>query len=167
MTFTYDPTQTDDISKVRFLIQDTEEDLADFQDEELEYLLVVSNNDIYQAGAEAALRLYMKYSKESSRIEVDGVRVENKDKSSNYLELYKAIKKIADSKTRKSSGKALAYFGGISRDKFNANRENDNLVKPAFTKQQTTFNDRYPELTPVDFESYPPNYYNLEGYFNS
>lgn len=166
MTFTYNPDQSDDVSKLRFLIQDTIEGLEDFSDEELEYLLLITNNDIYQAGAEAALRLYMKYSKESSRVEVDGVRVENKDKSATYLALHKELKKVADKNTRLKSGKAMAFFGGISRDRFNANREDRSLVRPAFTKQQTTFNDRYPELTPVDFESHPLSDEDLAGYFN-
>ena len=149
MSFTYDPTLSDDISIVRFYLDDTLEDFADFQDEELAYLIANNKNVLY-AAAEGAFRLYTSLTKRASISEVDDVRVEWRNKSAEMKSLYDSLKKKAKDAERKSSKNIPIVFGGINKDSFDANREDDTATPPDFTKGVEGFNRRYPELTDLD-----------------
>ena len=144
MSFTYDPNLTDKVSQVRFYIQDTFEPSL-FQDEELQYLLTANGDDVLLASTEAAYRLWVQYLHLADVSEVDNVRIEYRDKAEQFKELYEDFKK----KSVTSKVKSI-YFGGISKDRFNAVREDSSLVNPEFTKGGIYNDDCNQELTPVD-----------------
>ena len=146
MSFTYDPSLGDDVSLVRFYLDDTDSVYSYFQDEELQYLLE-NNKNIFYAAAEAAFRLYTGYSKKSTISEVDDVRVEWRNKSAEMKSLYDSLKKKAKDAERKSSKNIPIVFGGINKDSFDANREDGTVTPPDFTKGVEGFNRRHPELT--------------------
>lgn len=136
MAFTYDPTLADAISRVRNMVQDTVEVVADFQDEELQYFLTANGDSEIKAAREAAFRLYVKYSKMADVQQVAKVRLEYFNRAQAMKDLWDAMAK--DVATR--SGKAMIYFGGLNRDNFNTNRNDASVTKPDFTKG-TVFND--------------------------
>jgi len=166
MSFTYDPTLSDDISIVRFYLDDTLEDFADFQDEEISYLIANNENVLY-AAAEAAFRLYTSLTKRASVAEVDDVRVEFRSKSAEMKSLYDSLKKKAKDVERKSSKNTPMVFGGVGKDSFDANREDDTTTQPDFTKGLPHFNRRHPELTDLDrlFKYYDTAW--LDEYYDS
>jgi len=151
MSFTYDPTLADEVSQVRFYLDDTIEDFADFQDEEIQYLLD-NNRNIFYAAAEAAFRLYTSYSKRATISEVDDVRVEWRSKSAEMKALYESLKKKAKDTATDKSKKAPIFFGGLNKDTFDANRSDDSLTPRDFTKGTPRFNNRFPETTDLDSE---------------
>lgn len=149
--FTYDPTLADDISVVRFYLDDTEADIADFQDEELQFLISDSDSPI-EAAAEAAFRLYSSYSKRATVAEVDDVRVEYRDRANALKALYDSLKKKAKADAVKRAKKTPMFFGGLDKDRFDANREDTSLTPADFTKGSVRFNRRSPSLTDLDYE---------------
>jgi hypothetical protein len=142
MSFTYDPTIADDISKVRSLIQDTVELTADFQDEELQFFLDINNGNIYKAAREAAFRLYVKYSKMADIEQVGKIRLEYVSRAGAMKDLYDVLL----TETTKLSGKPMMYFGGITKAGFNKNRSDTSLVRPDFTKDSILFDPCVPDL---------------------
>ena len=152
MSFSYDISLSDLISQVRFNLDDTNPDDYAFEDETIDYLLTANNDDVLEVTLQAAYSLWMKYSKEATKAEVDGVRIEYGQKAQIFEKIYNELKdKAKKSKYKKG---VPFYFGGINRQEFNNNRENSNLVKPDFTKGSTEFNSRFPQSTPVDEDDY-------------
>lgn len=151
MTFSYDPSLADDISKVRDTIRDTVEAFADFPDETLQAYLDVTGS-VSGASAQAAWRLYLDYAKAADVAEADDIRIENKTKSDTFKEIYEELKQEAQKDKAKASGKAPMFFGGLDRSTFNSNREDSTLVNPDFTKDSIFFNKKFPETTPLDYE---------------
>lgn len=151
MSFAYDPTLSDDVSKVRFYLDDTEEVFASFQDEELQYLLD-NNSNIFFAAAEAAFRLYTSFSQRATMAEVDDVRVEYRNKSEQLKALYDALKKKGGEETAKKSMNAPMFFGGLNKDNFDSLREDSSSTPRDFTKGSPRFNNRYPSTTDLDHE---------------
>lgn len=150
MSFTYDIASRDLVSQVRNLIQDIDPDDYDMEDEDIEYLLEEANDDVVEAGKMASFRLATKYSKEASKVEVDGVRTEFQNRASNYYTIYEELKSIAIKASYTKGIKAPIVMGGVDRKTYNKHRDDRTLVKPAFTEQQTEYNQDFPELSPID-----------------
>lgn len=150
MSFTYDIVSRGLVSQVRNLIQDIDPDDYDMEDEDIEYLLEMNTDNVYEAGKEASFRLASKYAKEATKIEVDGIRTEYQTKASAYKAIYEELKDKAKKDSWLKAKGAPIYVGGVNKKDYNANRENDSVVKPAFTEQQNLFNPDFPEQTPID-----------------
>lgn len=154
MSFTYDPSLGDNISKARFLIQDTNELAPYFQDETISALLATNGDSPLKVAKALAQALWTQYLQRADVAEVDDVRLDYKDKANQFKILYEELSKQVF--TESSSGVVPMYFGGINRAAFNSNRNNQTLVKPAFTKGGEFFDKYNPELYPVDEEKYWP-----------
>lgn len=153
MAFTYDNTLPTPLDQLRNAIQDTDPDYYDFEDEEILALYAISGEKFYATSAELVLRLSIKYSSESTKVEVDGVRIDNPKRGDNYYNLYKEYIKLAEKEKLFSSKKGAAIrFTGINRDEFNSVREDRTRVRPRFTRDEITFSRRHPENTPINYE---------------
>lgn len=150
MTFTYDIASRDLVSQVRNLIQDIDPDDYDMEDEDIEYLLEQTSDDVIEAGKMASFRLATKFSKEATKVEVDGVRTEFQNRADSYFTIYEELKEIETKASYLKGKKSPIVMGGGNRQKFNKHRENQTLVKPAFTEQQTVYNQDFPQLSPID-----------------
>lgn len=160
MTFTYDPSLADDVSKVRDLVGDTDSLYPEFQDETLQAYLDMSKNNVLSAAVQATFRLYVNYAKSADVSEVDNTRIESRNKADAFEKIYKELKAQADRAKIFNSGKAPMFFGGLNRAAFNANREDSTLTPNDFTKDSIYFNRDFPELTEVG--ETPPLYSNEE-----
>lgn len=150
MSFSYDNTLSTPLDEVRFNIQDTEEDTVDFSNEEINTTLTINNNLIYKTSRKLLLKLWMKYAKAPSKVEVDGVRIDNPKQGEMFKALYNSLES-EEKKENMFSGKGdLIHFGGINRDTFNNLRDDDSLVRPRFTRQQVDWSPRYTESSPLD-----------------
>lgn len=114
MSFSYDNTLADDLSIVRFLIQDNIEVGHYLEDEEITYLLTETGN-IHSAAADACFSLYTRFSQALTVAEVDDIRIETKDRIKHYKDLYAQFKK----KAATNNGKMVPIFiGGADRTEF-------------------------------------------------
>lgn len=115
MSFSYDPVLADDISKIRFLIQDTVDLGHSFEDEELQYLLVTEGTALSAATA-AAFALYNKFAQELTVTEVGDVRTETKDRMKYYGLIYNKLKDLSTKEAMKTG--FPVFIGGADRDAF-------------------------------------------------
>ncbi len=141
MSFTYDISLTDDISKVRSLIDDTDEDIAEFQDETINAYLTTNKSDIYVTAADLAMIMSVQYLKMADDAEMDDIRLTFKDKAESFMQLYDHFMQVSI-KRSKSKGSSPMFFGGISKSQFDTNRDDCSLVKPKFT-QDTIFHNKH------------------------
>ena len=114
MSYDYDVGLGDDLSKVRFLIQDNIEEGRFFEDEEITFLLAQHTN-IYGAAADACFALYTRFSSSLTVAQVDDIRIETKDRIKHYQDLYKEFKRKA------STVNGLVppvFIGGANRTEF-------------------------------------------------
>lgn len=85
MGFNYDPELTDDISRVRFALGDTDADKPLLTDEEITYV-TSDNGSILEAAAELADALAARYSRRVS-VSIDGASFNYQQLSQNYAAL--------------------------------------------------------------------------------
>lgn len=154
MSFSYDNTLATSLDQIRNLIQDTDPDDYDFEDEEISALYLMNDSKLYKTGAELVLRLSIKYSKAPSKIEVDGVRLDNPKRGEVYADLYDLYNKLAKKEALLSGKLAPIHFSGIERERYNEVREDKTLVRPRFTRDEITFSKRFPQTTPINKEDY-------------
>jgi hypothetical protein len=136
MSFSYDNTLVDEISQVRFYIQDTVEISADFSDEEISFYLQRYDNDINKTVYDLAFALYVKYSKLADVEHVGKIRLEYNSRAEAMKSLYEGIKK----QSVLNSGKPMVYFGGIDRSRYNEVKGDSSLTKP-LTKKDGIYYD--------------------------
>lgn len=153
MSFSYDNNLTTSLDMVRFNIQDVEDDCADFSDEEVAATLSMNNGLVIKTSRSLLQKLWIKYAKAPSKVEVDGVRMDNPKQGEYFKALYDGL---ADQEKKESitSGKAAIYYGGIDRDRFNSVRDDSTLVNSRFTRQQIDWSQRFPQTTPLDKDIY-------------
>jgi hypothetical protein len=154
MAFSYNPDLSDKVSEVRFTIQDVYETTAFFPDETIIALLDANGNDTLKVAATLAKALWVKYIQLSDVAEVDDIRVEYKEKATQFRQLFDELTK--QSLIARSSGVLPIFFGGIDRAQFDNTRNDSTTVKPSFTKGGIQFDKQFPELYPVDEERYWP-----------
>lgn len=149
MSFTYDNTLSDVVSRLRFTVQDTDEDFYEFQDEELQALYDLNNEKFYKTAAELVYRLWVQNNKESNKVEVDGIRVDRS--RTDYEALYTQLKLKATKETLTGTvNSSPVWFGGLDRDEFNKVRNDRTSVRPRATQQFVNWNPRHPECSPLD-----------------
>lgn len=150
MTFSYNPELTTPLDQIRFEIQDTDEDVADFSDEEIAATYTTSGSKLYRTSRSLLRKLWMKYSKSPTKVEVDGVRMDNPKRGEVFKDLYMSLEDLEKEETRRLGSGSPIKATGIDRSKFNTNREDTSKVSPRFTQQQVDWNPDYPELSPLD-----------------
>ena len=90
MTWTYDLSTA--VGEVRFLIGDTDEDTAEFTNEELTYLLGKRGNHIKWTAYDACMQLARKYAGDYT-FSADGVSVSLNERSQRYADMAKELRK--------------------------------------------------------------------------
>ena len=138
MSFTYDISLADSISKVRSLIDDIDSTAYDFEDETIQAYLDINLDNVYKASSSCCKVLSVRYMKFADVAEVDDIRLEFKNKAEAFSQLSKDYGTVGSSDAKVI--RAPMYFGGVSRVDFDAIREDDGYVKPKFTKS-TIFHD--------------------------
>lgn len=114
MSFSYNLELTDDVSKVRLLIQDNIEIYKMLEDEEIQFLINSSGN-IYKAAAEAALLIYNGFVQEYSVAQTGKVRVESSERMKYYKNIYDELKLKASTQ---NGFIPPVFIGGADRPKF-------------------------------------------------
>jgi len=76
MTFTYDPVNPDDITRVRYWIQDTDEDIAIFDDETINF--IISEEGSWQAATIALCEGIIQKLNREPDFQADWLRVDHK-----------------------------------------------------------------------------------------
>ncbi len=150
MTFSYNPELTTPLDQIRFEIQDTEEDVADFSNEEINATYLSSGSKLYKTSRSLLHKLWMRYARSPTKIEVDGVRMDNPKRGEVFKDLYNSLADLEKEETRRLGKGSPIKATGIDRSKFNANREDTAKVSPRFTQQQIDWNEDHPECSPLD-----------------
>jgi uncharacterized UPF0160 family protein len=71
---------------VRFLVNDTDEDRQEFQDEEIAWLLTEADDDVYRAASYAARRLHSRYAAKIDKA-VGDLKISYSDRAKAYSDL--------------------------------------------------------------------------------
>lgn len=132
MTFTYDPSLGDDVSKVRSKLDDVDSTDYEFEDETIQAYLDGNSEDVNLASSELCKILQIRYLKYADLAQVDDIRLEFKDKAKAFAELAEDFVREAAKNFR--SKNVPMYAGGITKSSFNKNRNDCSLTKPKFTK---------------------------------
>lgn len=123
MAFSYNPSLPTDRDKVRFLIQDTNSDNVQFQDEEINAILLDYPNP-YETAYVLAMSLSAKYSALAD-MALGDYQIKYSTLSSSYLDLAKAMK-ATDTQVVVSRS-AIPYAGGISASDKASNDDGDTI----------------------------------------
>ena len=94
MSFTYDISLADDISKVRSLVDDTDSTAFDFPDETIQAYLDANTDNIYKAASSLCKVLSVRYMKFADVAEVDDIRLEFKNKAEAFSLLAKDFSEV-------------------------------------------------------------------------
>lgn len=131
MAFTY-VAPTTPRWKVRFLIQDTAADTAQLQDEEIDWLLSEAGGSVYRAAASAAQTLASRYASDVDRSVsgAGGLSVSGSQRFAHYTQLAQQLAAQAGKK-----GRGVPFAGGISEAQKDAQEEDSDRVRPAFTRE--------------------------------
>jgi hypothetical protein len=140
MSYSYDPSMSDNVSKIRFYIQDTFELAPFFQDEEIQALLDMNDSDLFKTAAQACFALYTKFAQSATVAEIDDVRIEARDR----YRFYKDLSEKFEAKALKQSGRPIpVIIGGADRKEFIARSEGREYSKnPAYTVGKFFDNER-------------------------
>jgi len=141
MTWTFDPTNAgtetaaERLDAVRTLLQDTDTNDQQMQDEQIVFFLEQTSNDVYLATAMAADSLAGKYARYGdTSIDDGGMSVDFKDVADGYRLL--AVQMRKSSQQFGSGGIGMPSAGGISRSAMNSVYQNTDRVDPAFRQRQ-------------------------------
>lgn len=141
MAWTYDPASigTSSVAErrnaVRSLIQDTDTNDQQLQDEEIDFFVLQVSNDIYAAAAMACEALVAKYSRfGDTSIDNGGISVDYSDVIKGYRFL--ASRMTGMSRKYGSSGIGVPRAGGISRAAVRDVHADSDRVDPAFKQRQ-------------------------------
>ena len=148
MSWSYDPTDLNTttasgrLNTVRFLIGDTDTNDQKVQDEEIEFSLSQTNDDVNSSAAYIARTLASKYASKVT-IELDGQLM------AHYSDMYKHYLSLADKldyQAKKVGAQLGIVAGGISKTRVKVVRSNTDRVEPEFRR------DRF--LNPPDTDEY-------------
>jgi hypothetical protein len=122
--FTYDPKLLTSLSRVRFLIGDTNESDPQLDDYEIAYLLTQYASDSAAAAA-AARGIAAKYARRVTEA-VGDLKISNSELQSHYAA-------IATNLGSSGATSGVPTAGGVYQADKDAAASNDSLVQPAFT----------------------------------
>lgn len=124
MSFTYDPALREDKDQVRFLVGDTNESKAKFQDEEIAWVLRTEEN-VYTASASLCERLVVAAGSVKSK--------KIGDLSITYDPMFYA--RLAGQLRARGAGNQVPFAGGISvSDKLRTQQDADNTAPSVFRR---------------------------------
>lgn len=127
MTWTYDPDVTEDRDKIRFFLQDTDDNDQLITDEEIAFTLTEYGDNIYRAAAVISRSIALQLGRRPSvRLAQAGL-----DADEQYQH-YMAIAKEMESKAL-SRGATGVFAGGISKADKETREADTDRVAPAFT----------------------------------
>lgn len=148
MAWSYDPTDLDTttasgrLNTVRFLVGDTDTNNQQVQNEEIEFSLAQTNDDVNAAASYVARTLASKYASKVT-VEVDG------QVKAQYSDLYNHYRSLADKldyQAKKFGGQLGILAGGISKTRIGTVRSDDDRPEAAFRRDRFT--------NPPDTDSY-------------
>ena len=150
--WTYDVTQLSTTTtsgrlySVRYLIGDTDTTDQLLQDEEINFALSLTGDNIYFAGAWTCKAIAAKFSRFVD-VKIDGAGLSNySDRINHYLLLSNQLSDLG----RRTSGKSLGVFaGGIDVDVMTTAEQDTSRVQPAFRVKQfdnTRSGTTYPDI---------------------
>ena len=148
MSWSYDPTDLNTttasgrLNTVRFLVGDTDSSDQKVQNEEIEFSLAQTNDDVYGAASYVARSLASKYASKVT-LELDGQLM------AQYSDLYDHYRSLADKldyQAKKFGAQLGILAGGISKTQVGLVRSNPDTLKPAFRRDRFT--------NPPDTDSY-------------
>lgn len=115
------------IDTVRFLVGDT--DSSDWQllDGEIVGLFANNNSDVYGTAIEACRVLMAKFARQVNK-NVGNASIEAADR----MEHYKSLRQELQMASMRHGGAPTIYVGGISQADRETDREDDDVVQPAF-----------------------------------
>jgi hypothetical protein len=142
MAWSYDATDLDTettsgrLNSVRYLVGDTDTTDQQVQDEEIQFALVQTNNNIYNAGAFVCSTIASKYSRLVTT-QLDGaLEAQYSDLAKNYKALANDLKSMGQ---RYSAGALGVYAGGILISQVDIVRDSTNRVPSSFRMDRFRF----------------------------
>lgn len=148
MSWSYDPTDLSTttasgrLNTVRYLVGDNDTDNQQVQNEEINFSLSESNNNVYITASHVARTLASKYASKAT-LELDG------QLTAHYSDLYKHYMSLTlqlTAKAKQSGAQIGIKAGGISKTRVGVVRSDTDRVEPAFRR------DRF--LNPQDTDGY-------------
>jgi len=141
MTWSYDPSnigtanESNRLDSVRSLIQDTDVQSQQLQDEEILFHLSQASDDIYLASAIACDSLALKYARYgNTSIDNGGIDVDFNEVAKSYRVMASQMRK--QSQKTGISGIGVPRAGGISKDAMKTVYQNEDRVDPSFRQRQ-------------------------------
>jgi hypothetical protein len=125
-TYTYDPTNVP-IDAVRFTLQDTDEDNVLLWDQEINYLLSQTNDNIIRASILGARAIMAKFARMADREQAGKYQVYYTDKVGQYQTIIDSLEDQLSS----LSGVDI-HYGGIDIDTVDSVRKDDSRVHNLF-----------------------------------
>lgn len=119
--------------RVRFLVGDISTTKPDLSDAEVDFLLADENNDARRAAARAAEALAARYTQKAYIKEVGPLRIEYRQKASEYLALAKSLWSKVTSTT------AVPFAGGISVTDKDARESDPDVTPPDFYREMMDY----------------------------
>lgn len=129
------------LDEVRFLVGDTDLNVEELTDDEVQYLLADRHGNVLEAAARAAETLASKYSNAVVEKQVGPLRLSSGTRGLTKAERYLKLAKHLWAKAFSRS--VTPYAGGISVTDKNARRADTDRVKPTFARDQM----RYPLIS--------------------
>lgn len=138
MSWSYDPTDLNTttasgrLNTVRFLVGDTDSEEQQVQNEEIEFALAQTNDNVNAAAAYVCRTLASKYASKVT-IELDGQLM------ARYSDLYDHYRSLSDKleyQAKKLGAQIGILAGGISKTRVGAVRSNTDRVEPAFRRDR-------------------------------
>lgn len=151
MSWTYDATDlststaTGRLNAVRLLVGDTDVSDQQVQDEEIDFALSLTNDNIYSAGSWIAGIIYSKYARLVNTELDSAIAADYSDLAENYKSLAAELKQ---KEVMYSGGKLKFYAGGISKTQIETVRQNTDRPTAQFRMDRF----RYPQDDYVDYE---------------
>ena len=138
MSWSYDPTDLNTttasgrLNTVRFLVGDTDSNDQKVQNEEIEFSLAQTKDDVNAAASYVARSVASKYASKVT-LELDGQLM------AHYSDLYDHYLSLADKldyQAKKLGAQIGILAGGISKTRVGAVRSNTDRVEPAFRRDR-------------------------------
>ena len=138
MSWSYDPTDLNTttpsgrLNTVRFIVGDTDSSDQKVQNEEIEFALAQTENNVNAAAAYVCRTLASKYASKVT-IELDGQLM------AHYSDLYDHYKSLSDKldyQAKKLGAQIGILAGGISKTRVATVRSNTDRVEPAFRRDR-------------------------------
>jgi hypothetical protein len=126
MSFSYNPSLNRGVDQARFLVQDTVESTAEFQDEELLWL-ITNTGSVGQAAVAAARTAFARYAKQVNKT-VGDLSIQYAQKAANWKLMLDALEQNAWTLSPTS-----IYVGGLNPDDKTTDDQDENLVQPQFS----------------------------------